>query len=159
MDKVRAKILSVSLLLSLCGAGMALPCTDVSAAIIEALSATDANHHKSLNAAPQKAEFPVAAPSDRRSALSRIRTLFSGLTERLAAWRQTKARLAASGRNMVRTADNVPPGPQLLAHCPMSCVAPPRYPRQVRVSRVFSPHSLRSQWQPLALKCRAGPTA
>lgn len=159
MDKVYAKILSVSLLLSLCGAGLAMPCTDVSAAIIEALSATDANHNKSLNAAPQKAEFPVAAPSDRRSALSRIRSLLSGLTDRLASWRHNKACLATSGQWVLRPAGKASPDSPRLALCANSCAAPPQNPKQVCVSRVFSPLSLRSQWQPLALKCRAGPTA
>lgn len=161
MDKVYAKLLSVSILLSLCGAGVSMTCTDVSAAIFEALSEGDSNSGKCIRAIfPKAEETATSSTSARKSSLSRLRSIFSGLTDRLSSWRKVNVegatrqwRCPCADTNLANSL------PATLALCGNADPINGLFPQYSIICSVFPPLSLRSVWQPLALKCRAGPDA
>ncbi len=149
MDKVYAKLLSVSILLSLCGAGVISPCGEVSAVILEALSSPGTCGGRSQDVNFEGVREAVSSPSRGFTALNRLKSFLSGITERLASWKPNVG------------GDDNGHAPQFIdteAICDV-CDDALRFFEQssTHLFRSREGFILRSQWQPLALKCRAGP--
>lgn len=149
MDKVYAKLLSVSILLSLCGAGVMSPCGEVSAVILEALSSPGTYGGRSQDVNFEGVRDAVSSPSRGFTALNRLKSFLSEITGRLASW---KPNVGGDGNgHMPHFVDNE-------AICDVSDDALRFFERSsTHLCRSNTVSTLRSQWQPLALKCRAGP--
>lgn len=149
MDKVYAKLLSVSILLSLCGAGVMSPCGEVSAVILEALSSPGTCGGRSQDVNFEGVREAVSSPSRGFMALNRLKSFLSGITERLSSWKPNVG------------GDDNGHAPQFVdneAICDACDDAFRFYERSsTHLFRLCEGIALRSQWQPLALKCRAGP--
>lgn len=149
MDKVYAKLLSVSILLSLCGAGVMSPCGEVSAVILEALSSPGTCGGRSQDVSFEGVREAVSSPSRGFMALHRLKSFLSGITERLASWKPNVG--GDDNGHTPQFVDNE-------AVCDVSNGAFRFYELSyAHLFRLNDGFVLRSQWQPLALKCRAGP--
>lgn len=149
MDKVYAKLLSVSILLSLCGAGAMLPCGEVSSVIFEALSSPGAGGARTQDVNFDGVRESVSSPSRGFTALNRLKSFLSGITDRLASWKpriggddSCHAPQFVDNEAVCDIGDDVLRYFELASKCPF-----------VSNSGII----VRSQWMPLALKCRAGP--